>query len=245
MASPRATTTPNQINASPLIATQVHPLPPSASPPDYMKPSMNDPNARYYQFGSDSNFRKDGFLPRSDRDRHEVVEERLVEELKQMRPINRDDRHRESDPKFPPTVNPMKRKLSTSRTTRETGTASDDEEHAAETASLATPTAPSPATKRRKSQLRRRSSLSGPAAKKEVLTDEQKRANHISSESKRRAKIKGRFDEVNELVPELVRQGAGLSKSNMLVETTRFVESLLNNNPEMKRRLDEARGYHG
>lgn len=245
MASPRTTSIPNQVNSSPLIPTQVQSLPAPTGLPDYLKPSMNDPNARYYEFGSDANFRKDGFLPDSDRDRHEMVGDQLVEDLKQLRPINRPSRNGSASSKFPPAINPMKRKLSTSRTARETGTASEDEDYAPGSASLTTPTTASSPSKRRKSQPRRRSSVSGAPAKKEILTDEQKRANHISSESKRRAKIKGRFDEVNELVPELVRQGAGLSKSNMLIETTRFVESLLSNNPEMKRRLHQVRGYHG
>lgn len=70
---------------------------------------------------------------------------------------------------------------------------------------------------------------------RENLTEEQKRSNHIQSEQKRRNLIKQGFDDLNRMVPEL-RSGS-LSKSNMLVESARFMRLLREGNTELRSRL--------
>ncbi|KAK8200530.1 uncharacterized protein BKA78DRAFT_238518, partial [Phyllosticta capitalensis] len=60
---------------------------------------------------------------------------------------------------------------------------------------------------------------------RENLTEEQKRSNHILSEQKRRNLIKNGFTELNELVPGL--KAGGFSKSAMLMEAAKFLETMI------------------
>ncbi|EMF17772.1 uncharacterized protein SEPMUDRAFT_23294, partial [Sphaerulina musiva SO2202] len=52
--------------------------------------------------------------------------------------------------------------------------------------------------------------------KKENLTDDQKRANHIISEKKRREIINQGYRDLNELTPALAMGKSGLSRSECL-----------------------------
>ncbi|KAI5289002.1 hypothetical protein KEM54_004576, partial [Ascosphaera aggregata] len=86
---------------------------------------------------------------------------------------------------------------------------------------------------------RRRSSAS--KAIRENLSEEQKRANHILSEQKRRDLIKNGFEDLCNLVPKL--NGGGFSKSMMLVQAADWLEDLLKGNDLLKRRLLAMDGH--
>ncbi|KAI8055027.1 hypothetical protein BDF22DRAFT_741617 [Syncephalis plumigaleata] len=64
----------------------------------------------------------------------------------------------------------------------------------------------------------------GNQIKKELLTEEQKRLNHIRSEQKRRDAIRTGFQDLGEMVPAL--RGARYSKSVMLDETVAWIAKL-------------------
>ncbi|KAM7208685.1 hypothetical protein V8F20_001108 [Naviculisporaceae sp. PSN 640] len=70
------------------------------------------------------------------------------------------------------------------------------------------------------------------------LSEEQKRANHIKSEQKRRTDIKNAFQDVQEIVPEI--RGQGLSKSVILSNTVEYMERLLGGNDELENLLRMA-----
>ncbi|RKP11156.1 Myc-type, basic helix-loop-helix domain-containing protein, partial [Thamnocephalis sphaerospora] len=61
-------------------------------------------------------------------------------------------------------------------------------------------------------------------AKKELLTEEQKRVNHIRSEQKRRDAIRHGFQDLSEIVPAL--HGVRVSKSVMLEEAAAWIAQL-------------------
>lgn len=77
------------------------------------------------------------------------------------------------------------------------------------------------------------------ARPKPVLTEEQKKANHIQSEQKRREKIREQYDKLAELTPGMV--GQGRSEGRVLEEAVKHAEVL----KEERQRLIadiEARG---
>jgi hypothetical protein len=69
---------------------------------------------------------------------------------------------------------------------------------------------------------------------RENLTEEQKRNNHILSEQKRRDLIKQGYKDLNEVVPAV--RGGGLSKSQVLVEAAAFLEKLIEDNDDYRRK---------
>jgi hypothetical protein len=202
-----------------------------------------DANVRLYHFGSDNHFHSNGFIPASEHERHEAREEFLTEELRRLKPINRDELNltRGTSPEV---TQGKKRKLSQNA----------DEPQRVDRSGSRDQIPINPPRKssgkgrgqgaRRQSQAdvhstkRRRSSLSGPKPPlRDHLTEEQKRSNHIQSEQKRRTAIAQGFSALHDLVPELIIQGGGLSKSNVLIEAVTFLETLHRNNAEIKRRL--------
>ena len=68
------------------------------------------------------------------------------------------------------------------------------------------------------------SDSSDPAARKPVLSEEQKKANHIQSEQKRREKIREQYDKLAELTPGM--EGQGRSEGRVLEEAVKFAETL-------------------
>lgn len=62
--------------------------------------------------------------------------------------------------------------------------------------------------------------------KKENLTDDQKRANHIVSEKKRREIINQGYRDLNDLTPALANGKSGLSRSECLTEINNYLYSL-------------------
>ncbi|WEW57162.1 hypothetical protein PRK78_002624 [Emydomyces testavorans] len=78
---------------------------------------------------------------------------------------------------------------------------------------------------------------------RENLTEEQKRANHILSEQKRRNLIKQGFDELCSLVPEL--RGGGFSKSTMLTQAADWLQDLLQGNEMLKLQLEGLKEQTG
>lgn len=71
--------------------------------------------------------------------------------------------------------------------------------------------------------------------RRDNLTDQQKRANHIQSEQKRRNLIKDGFQELHTLVPTIF--DVGVSKSTVLFETGKFIQLLHDDNARLKRVL--------
>lgn len=79
---------------------------------------------------------------------------------------------------------------------------------------------------------------SGVKQPRENLTEEQKRSNHILSEQKRRNLIKQGFEELNELVPGL--RAGGFSKSSTLMESAKFLDTLILGNQILRQALGEV-----
>lgn len=76
---------------------------------------------------------------------------------------------------------------------------------------------------------------SGPAGRaKGTLSEEQKKANHIYSEQKRREKIREQYDKLAELTPGM--EGHGRSEGRVLEEAVKFAQGL----KEERARLIEA-----
>ncbi|KAI9340147.1 Myc-type, basic helix-loop-helix domain-containing protein, partial [Zopfochytrium polystomum] len=72
---------------------------------------------------------------------------------------------------------------------------------------------------------------------KELLTEEEKRTNHILSEQRRRNVIRNGFQTLAELVPSLgVGTGMGKSKSVILTRTAEYIRTI----EEQNRRLQET-----
>ena len=83
----------------------------------------------------------------------------------------------------------------------------------------------------------RKESSNEPAPKKrggkrDQLTEQEKRANHIHSEQKRRNQIKHGFDTLTEMVPEL--KGGGYSKSAVLQHSAVYVANLKGGNARLR-----------
>ncbi|EME87747.1 uncharacterized protein MYCFIDRAFT_205783 [Pseudocercospora fijiensis CIRAD86] len=73
--------------------------------------------------------------------------------------------------------------------------------------------------------------------KKENLTDQQKRFNHIQSEKKRRELINNGYNTLNVLVPALAQGKSGLSRSECLSEVNMYLQTLSSGNAEILRQL--------
>ncbi|KAL1972645.1 hypothetical protein VTN31DRAFT_7059 [Thermomyces dupontii] len=78
---------------------------------------------------------------------------------------------------------------------------------------------------------------------RENLTEEQKRANHILSEQKRRNLIKQGFENLCSLVPEL--RNGGFSKSAILVQAAEWLEGILKGNEELRQQLAQLKAMNG
>ncbi|KAJ3181597.1 hypothetical protein HDU85_003539 [Gaertneriomyces sp. JEL0708] len=73
---------------------------------------------------------------------------------------------------------------------------------------------------------------------RELLTEEQKRANHIQSEQKRRGLIREGFKALSDLVPGLKGGNIGTSKSVILFKTVAFIRELEESNRAMEEQLN-------
>lgn len=83
-------------------------------------------------------------------------------------------------------------------------------------------------------------SESGPTSRtKTVLTEEQKKANHIQSEQKRREKIREQYDKLAELTPGM--EGQGRSEGRVLEEAVKHAIVMKNERAKLIREI-EARG---
>lgn len=63
----------------------------------------------------------------------------------------------------------------------------------------------------------------------ELLTADEKKANHIASEQKRRQAIREGFDKITAVVPDLDKS-QGRSEATVLTETVKFLHNLINEN---------------
>lgn len=70
---------------------------------------------------------------------------------------------------------------------------------------------------------------------RELLSDDQKRANHIASEQKRRNTIRGGFKELTEIIPTL--KNINNSKSTILFKSVDYIKQLDKRNKSLKDRL--------
>ena len=79
--------------------------------------------------------------------------------------------------------------------------------------------------------------------KKPNLTLEQKRLNHIDSEKRRRYMIKSAYDNLSIIVPGY--KEAGVSKAGGIQLAVDFLKKMMEENDELKERLDRAREKAG
>ncbi|PHZ07513.1 HLH-domain-containing protein, partial [Rhizopus microsporus ATCC 52813] len=70
---------------------------------------------------------------------------------------------------------------------------------------------------------------------KELLTEEEKRANHIASEQKRRSTIRNGFKELSELVPTL--KNINNSKSTVLFKAVEYIKYLEKRNNSLRDKI--------
>jgi Helix-loop-helix DNA-binding domain len=217
-----------------------------------------DPNPRLYDFGTDTRFEANGFRPGSEQERHDFREERLTEELKMLKPINRTP-----NPSVPPSPayahvgHGQYTDLMSSGVKRQREDDLDDSP-----SKRARGDSPGPKRKRRASapgaptissakkhkrgtsddqdDAELKAEEARQASKRDPLNDEQKRQNHIASEQKRRNQIREGFEDLNKIVPDL-KEG-GFSKSAVLVEVAAFAMKLIRNNDELRKRLGIRRG---
>ena len=83
-------------------------------------------------------------------------------------------------------------------------------------------------------------SESGRAARtKPMLTEEQKKANHIQSEQRRREKIREQYDKLADLTPGMA--GQGRSEGKVLEEVVKMAAGLISERERLIREV-EARG---
>lgn len=75
------------------------------------------------------------------------------------------------------------------------------------------------------------------AKKRENLTEDQKRKNHIHSEKKRREIIQQGYADLNKLVPCLSSGKSGLSRSECLMEISSYLETLITGNDMMMEKI--------
>ncbi|ORY02222.1 hypothetical protein K493DRAFT_200507, partial [Basidiobolus meristosporus CBS 931.73] len=71
---------------------------------------------------------------------------------------------------------------------------------------------------------------------KELLTEEEKRANHIASEQKRRNMIRTGFRDLSEIVPSL--RDMNNSKSTILFKAVDFIKRLERKNQRLKNKAN-------
>ncbi|CAO3662672.1 unnamed protein product [Rhizopus stolonifer] len=74
---------------------------------------------------------------------------------------------------------------------------------------------------------------------KELLTEDEKRANHIISEQKRRGMIRNGFKELTELVPSLANTNH--SKSTVLFKSAELIRTLEEKNKRLKEKVERLR----
>ncbi|QPH02754.1 hypothetical protein C2857_006970 [Epichloe festucae Fl1] len=79
--------------------------------------------------------------------------------------------------------------------------------------------------------------------RREKLTEEQKRRNHILHEKKRRALIKDGFDDLLKLVPDV--KDRGLSKSGILLKAAEWLEALISGNKTLGAQARSLDGVAG
>lgn len=95
-------------------------------------------------------------------------------------------------------------------------------------------TSPAPATTPAASKRRPQANATPSAAqsasgtKRQKLSEQQRKANHILSEKRRRAEMKQGYDQLDRLVPSL--KSGGLSKAQVLQQTVVFLDALVEGN---------------
>ncbi|KAK8165671.1 hypothetical protein BKA80DRAFT_301638 [Phyllosticta citrichinensis] len=199
------------------------------------------------QFGSDTNFNNNGFRPDSKTTQTEdAIPTNRKRMLVDLMPIDSgahvSDGGDSTSENASPGGGPIKRRrtlaenglISTARLGSSTPTSAGGQRAASFSVGprsakrLRDSGAESPAKKAKLAQKERR----------ENLSEEQKRSNHIMSEQKRRNAIKVGFGALNELVPGL--KAGGFSKSAMLIEAAKFLENLVVGNHMLRQALGET-----
>ncbi|KAI8351586.1 hypothetical protein B0O80DRAFT_377072, partial [Mortierella sp. GBAus27b] len=84
---------------------------------------------------------------------------------------------------------------------------------------------------------------SGKKPQHELLTEAEKKANHIASEQKRRQNIRVGFDSLVEIVPSL--SDCHRSEAVILQKSVEYIQRLLSQKKDLKNRVRELQAHLG
>lgn len=209
------------------------------------------------QYGTDQNFSNKGrpFVPPSEKESTEAIHQEHLRYLDAIRLSNSANTTRPPSPAFngeepsfnlktraPPPIKVEANGDNTKRWRKNSKRDDDDEDEEPQSAVSKTsarkrkqkgevansPSAEGAGGKRRKSSA---------AVKRENLTEDQKRENHINSEKKRRKVIQVGFENLSHIVPDI--KGGNPSKSAMLEATVAWLQDLLDGNEALKAQMSQ------
>lgn len=211
------------------------------------------------QYGTDQNFSNKNrpFVPPSEKESTEAIHQDHLRYLNAIRLTNSANPTRQPSPVFgseetlsslktraPP---PIKVEANGDRTKkwRKNSKRDEDEDDEEEPQSAVSKTSArkrkpkgdvskSPSAEGAGSGKRRKSSA---AVKRENLTEDQKRENHINSEKKRRKVIQVGFENLSHIVPDI--KGGNPSKSAMLEATVAWLQDLLDGNEALRAQVSQ------
>lgn len=213
------------------------------------------------QYGTDHNFNKNQpFVPPNDKESTEAIHQDQLRYLNAIRLSNSAETTRPPSPVFngedppynvksrapPPPPPPIKVETNGDSAKKWRKGKRDEEDEDEEEPQTAVSKA---AARKRKSKgeianspgaegagsgKRRKSSA---AVRRENLTEDQKRENHINSEKKRRKVIQVGFENLSHIVPAI--KGGNPSKSAMLEATVAWLQDLLDGNEALKEQVSQ------
>ncbi|KAI8981781.1 hypothetical protein BDF20DRAFT_912029 [Mycotypha africana] len=85
----------------------------------------------------------------------------------------------------------------------------------------------------------------GRKAPHELLTDAEKKANHIASEKKRRQNIRLGFDQLIDIVPTLNQEGNNRSEALILQKSVDHIRHLINEKNDLKSQIKDLENILG
>jgi len=195
---------------------------------------------RLYHFGSDSSFDSNGFRPSSELECHAVREERITSELPWIPDVTTTEHSFRS-----------KKRIASGQERLDKGDAQVCAKYLRIWEPEGSPVGPWAHSGNR---IRYTGTPSVPAYDHsrgcqpgswtlEILTVEQRRRNHIACEQRRRKQVRMRLEELCKLIPKLQKRCK--SKSDVLMKSAQFLESLVKTNKELRRRLGYSFGRTG
>ncbi|KUI67094.1 hypothetical protein VM1G_03232 [Cytospora mali] len=210
------------------------------------------------QYGTDQNFSNKNrpFVPPSEKESTEAIHQDHLRYLNAFRLPNSANTTRPSSPVYngeepsfnlktraPPPIKVESNGDSTKKWRKNKRDEDEDDEDEPQSAVSKTSArkrkqkgevANSPGAEGAGSGKRRKSSA---AVKRENLTEDQKRENHINSEKKRRKVIQVGFENLSHIVPDI--KGGNPSKSAMLEATVAWLQDLLDGNETLKAQMSQ------